>query len=154
MHREIGYGTKFTNAGSLQEKDGARERGTSLEIFDVSYQRERLHEEQMAQQQRETEQRLRVEATRLAAQTSTQLNAEFHVTEHDASAEMDELNRIRMQEFAHKAEEATDAQKHIFVQDAREELRRRENASCTLVNNLESKLRTQSLEPFTKSSNF
>ena len=47
-----------------------------------------------------------VEATRLAAQTSTQVNAEFCSMEYDACAEMDELNRIHMQEFAIKAEEA------------------------------------------------
>ena len=53
---------------------------------------------------------------------------------------MDELNIIRMQEFAIKAEEGIDAQKHIFAYEVAEELRRRE------VNNLYSKLHTQSLK--------
>ena len=44
----------------------------------------------MAQQQWEAEQRLRVEATTILAQTSTQLNAEFLAMEYDATAEMDE----------------------------------------------------------------
>ena len=104
MHREIGYGTKFTNADSLQEKDGALERGKSLEIFDditstkspeALQQQERQHEEQMAQQQWEAEQRLCVEALRLAAQTSTQLNAEFRVMEHDSSAKMEKESECR-----------------------------------------------------------
>ena len=46
-----------------------------------------------------------------------------------------------------------DAQKHIFAQDG-EKLRRRENASKTLVNNLESKLHAQSLRSSTQSSHF
>ena len=45
-----------------------------------------------------------------------------------------------MQEFAIKAEEAIDAQNYIFAEEAREELRRSDNASKTLVNNRESML--------------
>ena len=58
--------------------------------------------------------------------------------EYDTSAEKDEFNRIQMQEFAIQAEEALDAPKHIYAQEAGEEVRRRKNASCTLVNNLNS----------------
>ena len=108
----------------------------------------------MAQQQWEAEQRLRVEATRISAPTSTQMDAEFRVKEHDAPAQMDEFNRIRMQEFEINAEEAIDSQQHIFAQEAKEELRRRENASFSLVNNLESKLHTQSLECSSQNSSF
>ena len=68
--------------------------------------------------------------------------------EHSASAAMDELNRIRMQGIAIKAEEATDAENHISAQEPGEEIRRRENASYTLVNYLESKLHTQRLGKF------
>ena len=77
------------------------------------HQQEHLHEEQMAQQQWEAEQRLRVEATTLAFQTSTQMTAEFHAMEYDASAEMYDTNTIQVQEFAIKAEEAIDAQKDM-----------------------------------------
>ena len=98
----------------------------------------------MAQQQWEADQRLRVEATRLAAQTSTQTNAEFRALGYDISAEMDDLIRVQMQEFAIKTEEAIDAQTYIIAQEG--DIRRREHAPYTLVNNLESKLRTQSLE--------
>ena len=108
----------------------------------------------MAGQHWKADQRLRAEATRLAAQTSTQMNAEFRAVEYDASAEMDELNGIHMQEFAIKALEAVDAQKHIFAQEAGAEVRRRENASYTLVSNLEGVLLAQSLESSTLVSNF
>ena len=74
--------------------------------------------------------------------------------EYDASAEMDELNRIPTQEFAIKAVEAIDAQNHVSAQEAGDDVRRRENVSNTLVNNLESKLHTQSLESSTQNSNF
>ena len=93
----------------LQVKDGVREKNNSLEIFDditstkdheALHQQEHLHEEQMAQQQWEAN---RVETTRLAVQTLTQMNGEFRRVKHDAPAEMDKLNRIQMQEFAIKA---------------------------------------------------
>ena len=44
--------------------------------------------------------------------------------------------------------------RNIFAQEAGEALRRRENASYTLVDNLERKLYTQSWESPTQSSNF
>ena len=56
-----------------------------------------------------------------------------------SSAEMDELSRFRMQEFGIQAEEATHAQTDLFAQEGGQELRRREYASTTLVNNFESK---------------
>ena len=67
----------------------------------------------LAQQMWEADQRFNGKATRIAAHTSTQMSAEFRAVEYDTSTEMDELNRIQMQEFAIKAEEAIDAQKHI-----------------------------------------
>ena len=90
------------------------------------HQQEHGHEEQTAQQQRETDQRLRVEARRLAAQTSTQMHA---------SAQMNELDRNQIQEFAIKVGEAIDAEKHIFP-EAGEEIRRHENASYSLSTTL------------------
>ena len=93
----------------------------------------------MVQQQLEAERERHAEATRIAPQTSTQLNAEFRMMEYDTSAEKDEFNGIRMQEFAIQAEEAIDDVK---------------NASCTLVNHLWNKLHAHSLEPSTQSSAF
>ena len=52
--------------------------------------------------------------------------------EYETSAEKDELNRIQMQEFAIQAEEALDAQRQLYIQDAGEEIRRPENASGTI----------------------
>ena len=106
----------------------------------------------MGQQQWEAERQLHAEASTTAAQTSTQLNAEFRAVEHDTSAEKDQLNRIQMQEFAIHAEEATDAQRQLCAQDAGEEIRRHDNASGTLVNYLKSQLKAQSLESSTQSS--
>ena len=45
-----------------------------------------------------------------------------------------------MQEFAIQAEEVSGAQKQIYAQEAGGEVRRRENASCTLFNHRENKL--------------
>ena len=59
-----------------------------------------------------------VEASTLAVQTTTQLNAAFRTLEFDISAEKDELNRIRMQEFAIHAEESIRAQRQLHVQEA------------------------------------
>ena len=89
-------------------------------------QQERQHEKQMAQQQWEAEQRLRVEALRLAAQTSTQLNAEFRVMEYDSSAEMEK--RIRMQRVRQVKLRRPLMLRNIFAHEAGEALRRRENA--------------------------
>ena len=46
---------------------------------------------QLAKQQWEVQRQLGAEASTIAAQTSTQLNAEFCMLEYDTSAEMDEL---------------------------------------------------------------
>ena len=51
------------------------------------HQQRSLHEELLVQQQRDAHRNLRAEALVLAAQTSTQLTAEFRVMEHDTSAE-------------------------------------------------------------------
>ena len=100
----------------------------------------------MVQNQWEAERQLPAEASIFAAQTSTQLNV--RIVEYDTSAEKDEFNRIQMQEFAIQAEEAFDAQRQIFAQEAGEEVRRRGNVSCTSVNYLYNKLNSQSLEFF------
>ena len=47
-----------------------------------------------------------------------------------------------MQEFAIQAEEAIDAHRQVYDQEAGEKVRRRENASCILVKNLENMLHT------------
>ena len=69
--------------------------------------------------------------------------------EYDASVEKDELNKILLQEFAIKDEEAIDAQKHVFARETREELRRHEQPTCTLGSKLESELQNQSWESST-----
>ena len=51
-----------------------------------------------------------------------------------------------MQEFAIQAEETIDAQRQLYFQEAREEPRRNEDGSGSLVNNFESRLQNQSLE--------
>ena len=80
--------------------------------------------------------------------SSTQLNAEFRVMEHDTSA----FHRIQMQEFAIQAEEATDAQRRLCIQEAGEAIRRHADASGTMVNYLESRLRNLFWESSTISS--
>ena len=57
-------------------------------------------------------------------------------------------------ELAINAEEAIDAQKHIFALEAGEELRTTQKRIVYLVNNLHIKLQTQSLESSSRSSNF
>ena len=90
-----------------------------------------------------------VEASILAVQTTTQLNAAFRTLEYDISAEKDELNRIRMQEFAIHAEESIRAQRQLHVQEAGKEIRRYEHASGTLIKYPEGHLPDQSLESLT-----
>ena len=110
-------------------------------------QQEHPHEERMAQQQWEANQRLRVEATGLAAQTSTQMHAEFRAMEYDACVEMDELKRIEMLESAIKPVKN--------IPSSRKQGKKSDdvkNAAYTLVTNLESKLHTQSLESSTSNS--
>ena len=118
-HRETGYGTKITKPGSLQVEDGAREeRGKSLKIFDdISSTK---NTKPLVSRNTKSRNKCLTNSgkqyndsvwtpQKIETRTSTQLNAEFRVMEYDASAEMDELNRIRMQEFPVKAEEAMDA---------------------------------------------
>ena len=100
----------------------------------------------MVQNQWKQKKQLLAEASIFAAQTSAQLNV--RIVEYDTSAEKDEFNGIQMQEFAIQAEEAFDAQRQIFAQEAGEEVRRRGNVSCTSVNCLHNKLNSQSLESF------
>ena len=73
-------------------------------------QQEHLDQEQSAQQQWEAEQRLRVEATKKAAYTLTQLNTESRVIEFDTS-EKDGFYQIQIQASAICAVEATGVQK-------------------------------------------
>ena len=91
----------------------------------------------MAQQQWEAQRQLRAEASKVAAQTSTQLNAEFRMMEYDI-----------------QAEEAIDAQRHVYAQEAGEEVRRPENAPRAFINYLENKLHNQSLESSIQRSDF
>ena len=53
--------------------------------------------ERMVQQQRDAERHLRAEASILAAQTCSQLHAEFRMLKYGTSAENDELHRIQIQ---------------------------------------------------------
>ena len=85
----------------------------------------------------------------LAAQTSTQLHAQFRVMEHHTSTNQDEFCRNQMQEFAIHAEETIDAQRQLYFQEAGEEPRRNEDGSGSLVNYLESRSQNQSLECWT-----
>ena len=96
-------------------------------------QQQRPEEEQLAQQQWEADRQLRAEATIIAAQTSSQLHAEFRMMEYDTSTEKGEFNRIQMQEFAIQTEDAFDAQRPVYAQAGGEEVKRRKNASCTGV---------------------
>ena len=66
--------------------------------------------------------------------------------EHDTSAEKDELYRIQVQQFVMQAEQAIDAQRKLYIQEASEEIRRNEDASGTLVNYFESRLQIHFLE--------
>ena len=83
---------KNTDAGSFQERDGAQETNNSSEIFDdvisvkVTKPFISSNAYTRAQQLWEADRQLRAEATILAAQTSTQLNAEFRMMEYDTSA--------------------------------------------------------------------
>ena len=52
----------------------------------------------MVQQQWESEREFRAEASLIAVQNSTQLNAEFRMMEYDISSEKDEFHRLQMQE--------------------------------------------------------
>ena len=101
----------------------------------------------MAQQQWEAERQLRAEASKIAAHIS-----EFLMLVYDTSADKDELHRIQMQEFAVEAEETIDAQGHLYIQEAGEEIRRHEDASGTFVNCFQSQLQNQSLESSTPNS--
>ena len=96
------------------------------EGHEALHQQQRLSTEQIEKQQWEAERQLRAEATITAAQTSTQMNAEFR-----RMAEKNEFNRIQRQEFAIQTEEANDGQRQIYAQEAGEEVWRRGNASCT-----------------------
>ena len=86
----------------------------------------------------------------LAAQTSAQLHAQFHVIEHHTSTNQDEFCRNQMQEIAIQAVETTEAQRQLYFQEAGEEPRRNEDGSGSLVNYLESRSKNQSLESSTR----
>ena len=73
-------------------------RHDELEGHEALHQQQRLHEEQMVQQQWESEREFRAEASLIAVQNSTQLNAEFRMMEYDISSEKDEFHRLQMQE--------------------------------------------------------
>ena len=111
------------------------------------HQQRSLHEEKLVQQQRDAQRNLRAEASMLAAQTSTQLHAQFHVIEHHTSTNQEEFCRNQMQEFAIQAEET---QRQLYFQEAGEQPRRNEDGSGSLVNYLEGRSQNQSLESSTR----
>ena len=98
----------------------ARERERSREISDDSTRMKitksfSLHEEHLAQQWWEAEQRLRVETARIAAQSSTQLNAEFRTmrwTRDTDSACRRSLSRLKQKWMLKDAESLRKQQKN------------------------------------------
>ena len=104
--RQQDYGHRF----SPRERWGSREQHIVRSIRrhykhncrEGLHQQRSLHEEQYREICKKKKNF--VEASILAVQTATQLNATFRTLEYDISAEKDELNRIRMQEFAIHAE--------------------------------------------------
>ena len=90
----------------------------------------------MAQQQRDAQIQLRAEASVLAAQTSTQLNAEFRRIDLFRMSSME--SKCRSSQFMLRRHLLL--KDDLYVQEAGEEIRRNENASGTLVNYLESQL--------------
>ena len=92
---------------SFQEKDRVRPRTKSPGMSDNEYytkkihealHRQRsLHEEHLLQQPDDSQSNLRAEASVLASQSSTQLNAEIREMEYDTSAEKDEFHKIQME---------------------------------------------------------
>ena len=105
MHREIGCDKRITDTGSLRERDGAQENSTSSDIFgditSIRLARLFISSEAFTRNRPCSNGEIRtVEASIVAVQTTTQLNAAFHTLEYDISAEKDELKRIQMQEFA------------------------------------------------------
>ena len=64
---------------------------TSMRVTKLFISSESLREEQLLQQQQDAHTNLRAEASILASQISTQLNAEFRVMEHDTSAKKDRV---------------------------------------------------------------
>ena len=73
----------------------------------------------------------------------TQLIAEFQSIKRDTFAEKDEFKSIQMEKFAFQAEETIEAQRNLYNQEAGEELRRNEDASSRLFNDLEDRLQNQ-----------
>ena len=62
---------------------------------------------------------IRAEASILASQSSTQLNAEFRAIEYDSAAEMDECRRIQMERGSQfEAEETIETQRILYLQKA------------------------------------
>ena len=53
--------------------------------------------------------------------------------EYDASAEKDEFYKIQMEQFTVQAEETIEAQRNLYLQEAGEEVRRREESHGKLV---------------------
>ena len=147
--RQQDYGHRF----SPREGWGSREQHIVRNIRrhykhngrEALHQQRSLHEEQFIQQHRDLQKNHIVEASILAVQTTTQLNATFRALEYDISAEKDELNRIRMQEFAIHAEESIRAQRQLYVQEAGKEIRRYEHASGTLIKYTICRIRVWSL---------
>ena len=66
--------------------------------------------------------------------------------EYDASAEKDEFHKIQMEQFTVQAEETIEAQRNLYLQEAGEEVRRREESHGRLVKYLEDQLQHQYLE--------
>ena len=147
-HPESAHGNKNTNAGSLQEKHGAHERGKSFEILDD------LANTKVTKPFIRSNTRKRTEWLRNSGkQTTTQLNAGFRIMEFDTSVEKDEFNRIQMQEFANQADEQL-VLKETFSLRKHDKKSDDEKMLMYLVNYLKNKLHTQRLESSSQSYNF
>ena len=72
--------------------------------------------------------------------------------EFDTSAEKDVFHKNQMETFAIQAEQTIEAQRHLYIQEAGEELRRKEDAHGRLVNFLEDQLQNRCLESSSQNS--
>ena len=86
------------------------------------HQQRDIHEEQIQQQKRDHQRNLRVEASFLASQLFSAVNAEFGA-DYDASAERDELHKVQIEQLAKQAEEMMEFKRNLYIQEAGEELR-------------------------------
>ena len=145
--RQQDYGHRFSprEGWSSKQKEIVRYIRQRYKHKSHALQQRSLHEDQ-----RDAQRNLLAEASMLAAQTSTQLHAQFRVMEHHTSTNQDGFYRNQMQEIAIQAVETTDAQRQLYFQEAGEEPRKNEDGSGSLVNYLESRSQNQSLESSTR----